>query len=451
MNVLLYAPSGADRNSLAAIVSNAGHEVVAVDCPVQGGAKLPEVELTLVDLTCADALKFLRKYASSRDRAGVVCVADRRQPELSSEALRLGIADIVARPMRADDLLAAIANAVEMRRLIQRAEPIPEICDSDEGVFGASPAMRDILGVVRRVAHSRCGVLLVGERGTGREMIARTIHAHGPRRDRPFVKILCGEALSPELDKLLTTGAPAGATVYLEDIGELSHELQLRLEARVRPGSDRSAPSALSTQSIPSTPSTPDLTPAPWRPSEREVEPRFVAGALPRVNDYMDRGQMRRTLVEALAVVRVDLPSLRQRSQDIPLLATHFLKEACRSNDIPAKTFSRSAQTLLSALPWPGNAAELRSLAERLAVLIPRGVVLLEDVLGNVRLDGAEAMGRPRESLKDARERFERDYVTSVLQHHKGRMGIAARELGIERTNLYRKIRQLNIRWTLAD
>jgi DNA-binding NtrC family response regulator len=129
----------------------------------------------------------------------------------------------------------------------------------------------------------------------------------------------------------------------------------------------------------------------------------------------------------------------------------HFLKEACRRNDQPAKTFSRGALTLLAALPWPGNAGELRSLTERLSVLVPRGVVLLEDVLANVRLEGSESVGRMRGSLKDAREQFERDYVTSVLQHHKGRMGAAARHLGIERTNLYRKIKQLNIRWTLPE
>jgi DNA-binding NtrC family response regulator len=156
-------------------------------------------------------------------------------------------------------------------------------------------------------------------------------------------------------------------------------------------------------------------------------------------------------LIESIAVVRIDLPPLRQRGQDVPLLATHFLKEACRRNDVPPKTFSRSALTLLSSLPWPGNAAELRALTERLAILVSRGVVMLEDVLANVRFDGVEAVGRDRGSLKNARERFERDYVTAVLQHHKGRMGAAARELGIERTNLYRKIKQLKIQWTIPD
>src|SRR5205814_3907424 len=126
---------------------------------------------------------------------------------------------------------------------------------------------------------------------------------------------------------------------------------------------------------------------------------------------------------------------LRHRRDDIPVLATHFLKEACRRNDVPGKSFSRGALALLSALPWTGNATELRALAERLSIVVPRGVLLLEDVLANVRLDAGEAIGVPRGSLRSARERFERGYVTAVLQHHHGRMGAAAKDLGIERTN----------------
>jgi two-component system nitrogen regulation response regulator NtrX len=220
------------------------------------------------------------------------------------------------------------------------------------------------------------------------------------------------------LPSLATSLAP-GSTVYLDDLNELpvAAQRQLLEIVRQRQGAD-----------------TEDL--------------RFVAGVAPRVDDWVARGDLRPDLIDALGVVRIELPPLRQRTEDIALLATHFLKEACRRNGIPAKAFSRSALTLLAALPWPGNAAELRVLTERLAVLVTRGVVLLEDVLANVRLEGAEALGGRSGTLREARERFERDYVAGVLQHHRGRMGDAAKELGIERTNLYRKIRQLNIRWT---
>lgn len=431
MLLLLLAPPSPDREGVIAAVLDPGHDVIVADTAAHVPPLVAERKLdaVLVDLAGgADALKFIRKYRGSVAPVPVLCIADRRRPDAASEALRAGVVDIVSRPVRADDLNAALANAQEFAKVARRASVPPPVPDpGDNTVFGASPAMRDVLGIVHRVAPSRCAVLIVGERGTGREMIARAIHSQSPRRDRPLVKVVCGDVASPEMETVLAGEAAPGTTVYLEDLGELAADAQLRLQAFIR---DRL-----------------DTARADGPPGAEPL--RFLAGAEPSVFDAADRGAFRPGLLEVLGVVRIDLPSLRQRSDDIPLLATFFLKEACRRADVPAKTFSRSALTLLAALPWLGNAAELRSLTERLAVLVPRGVVLLEDVLANVRFEHAEALGRPRESLRVARERFERDYVAAVLQHHRGRMGPAAQDLGLERTNLYRKIKQLNIRWTI--
>lgn len=414
MNILIFSP---DRADIIAALPSPDDQAAVVDSAAQASARLVQggIDVVVLDLAAGDALRFLRKQPSQKVRAPIVCVADHRQPDASSGALRLGVADIIGRPVRPSDLAAAIANARETVRLAQRPQASIEVSREMDGVFGASPAMRDVLGIVRRVAQSRCGVLIVGERGTGREMVARAIHSQGPRHEQPFVRFLCSDASPSALDAVLHAGAQDGGTVYLEDLCDLSPDLQARVE------------------------------------SASGTQVRFIASAQPRVDDSIEKGTLRRSLVETLGVVRIELPPLRQRAQDVPLLALHFLKEACARNDVAPKTLSRSALTLLSSLPWRGNAGELRSLTERLAVLVPRGVVLLEDVVASVRFDGAEAIGRARGTLKDARERFERDYVTAVLEHHKGRMGAAAKELGIERTNLYRKIKQLNIRWTIPD
>ena len=419
MNVLFFASSAPDRDHVIHLLSASGHQSVVVDTAAQARARAQRgVEMILVDLAAgAEALRFLRKRPPGVS-APVVCIADRRRPDASSESLRLGVADIVARPVGAEDLRAALANGREFSRLAERALPSTEPPGPGDGVFGASPAMRDVLEIVRRVAHSRCGVLIVGERGTGREVIARAIHARGPRRDGVFLKVRCGDVEPAALEAVLDAETSPDATLYLEDVEELAPELQARVVMRLADGMPQA---------------------------------RVIGGAHPRVFDWVERGRVRRKLVEAIAVVRLDLPPLRQRAQDVPLLATHFLKDACRRNEAPLKTFSRGALSLLAALPWPGNSSELRALCERLAVLVPGGVVLLEDVVANVRFDGAEAVGRGRGSLRNARERFERDYVTAALQHHKGRMGAAAKELGIERTNLYRKIKQLSIHWRVPD
>ena len=423
--VLLIAADTGEREGLAEMLERRGHTVTRLEQAAQVRATLdeqPDTDFVIVlDLARPEALRFLRARVV-RANIPVICVADRRKPDASSEALRLGIADLVARPVREEDLNAAIGNAREFANTAaeSRPEPAPALELPAGSVFGASPAIREVLALVRRIAPSRCNVLVLGERGTGRESVARAVHGQSSRRDRPFVKVECATA-EPSLPSLATAVAP-GSTVYLDDMNELPAAAQRQLLEIVR-----------------------------QRDGADAMDLRFVAGVAPRVDDWVARGDLRPDLIEALGIVRIELPPLRQRTEDIALLATHFLKEACRRNGIPAKAFSRSALTLLAALPWPGNAAELRVLTERLAVLVTRGVVLLEDVLANVRLEGTEALGGRSGTLREARERFERDYVAGVLQQHRGRMGDAAKELGIERTNLYRKIRQLNIRWTTGS
>lgn len=421
--ILLIAAESGEREGLPSILERRGHALTLVEQAAQARAILddhPDPNLVIVlDLARPDALRFLRAPTVQRAGIPVICVADRRKPDASSDALRLGIADLVARPVREDDLIAAIANAREFAHIAgaSKPEPTPGIELPAGSVFGASPAIREVLALVRRIAPSRCNVLIVGERGTGRESVAKAVHAQSPCRDKPFLKFDCAAAKAG-IPTALTEPLAPGTTIYLDELNELPPAVQREVAELLR------------------------------RDAADSANLRFIATTAPRVDDWVGRGDLRADLVEALSVIRIELPPLRQRTEDIPLLATHFLKEACRRNGIPPKTFSRSALTLLAALPWPRNTAELRALTERLTVLITRGIVLLEDVLANVRLEGAEALGRPSGTLREARERFERDYVAAVLQHHRGRMGDAARELGIERTNLYRKIKQLNIRWT---
>lgn len=424
--VLLIAAASSERDGLVDMLERRGHGVTPVDQAADArtfiDARTDLSFVIVVDLAHPEALRFLRAPLVQRGGIPVICVADRRKPDASSEALRLGIADLVARPVRDEDLGAAIGNAREFAQTAggPRPEPPPGLEMPSGSVFGASPAIREVLALVRRIAPSRCNVLALGERGTGRESIARAVHAQSSRRDRPFVVVDCRGVRQSGWPPAILEGLTQGSTIYLDDLTELGERAQDELMDLLRYRDGIADPRDL----------------------------RCIAAAPPRVDDAVARGELRADLVELLGVVRLALPPLRQRTEDIPLLATHFLKEACRRNGIPPKTFSRSALTLLAALPWIGNTAELRALAERLAVLISRGVVLLEDVLANVRLEGAEAQNGPFGTLREARERFERDYVASVLQHHRGRMGDAARQLGIERTNLYRKIKQLNIRWT---
>jgi DNA-binding NtrC family response regulator len=277
--------------------------------------------------------------------------------------------------------------------------------------------MGEVYEMARRVSTSRCPVFIVGERGTGRETVARTIHRHGPLRDAPFVRSL-GKDL--ELETLRRELSKDEGMVYIEDVGAMPSRLQQWLEewfaahARRR---DNGSPKGV----------------------------RVIVSSRPRIDVYVSDGRFRRSLYDALSVVRIDLPPLRERPQDIPLLALHFLKEACLKNDLASKTLSRSALVLLAALPWRDNAAELKGLIERLAVLIPRGVILQEDVLQHLRFENVRARGAGGGTLREARHQFEREFIAATLQRHQWRMEPAAAELGLERTNLYRKMKQLSI------
>jgi DNA-binding NtrC family response regulator len=290
-------------------------------------------------------------------------------------------------------------------------------------------------------------MLLCGERGTGREMIARAIHSYNANSYAPFVKVDCSappEDLEMQLFGALNKRPPAGAPerrslerigrhsrlidavggiLFLENVVELPARVQARLVRVLR---DREVFLEEGREAIP-------------------LDVRPIGSADPSIDAAIEEGRLREDLHERLSLIRIDLPALRQRREDIPVLATHFLKELCRDNGKPMKTFTRPALTLLSALPWRGNAPELRGLLERLILLVPGGLIRLEDVLAHTQFEGTLSPTGLDATLRQARAKFERDYIAAVLQHHHGRIADAAKVLGIQRTNLYRKMRRLNL------
>jgi DNA-binding NtrC family response regulator len=355
---------------------------------------------------------------------------------------------VLPRPASARDLEALLANAREQAQLAARAQSERATDPMAYGIAGSSPAMRLVMDLVQRAASGRCGMLICGERGTGREMIARAIHAHGPNRNAPFVKLDCAgptpEDIELQLFGYLTkgpgSGAPerrslerlgkngrlveaAGGILFLENVVDLPARAQARLVRVLR---DREAFIDQGREAV-------------------ALDIRPIASVDSTINTALDEGRLRADLHERLSLIRVEVPALRQRREDVPVLATHFLKELCRANGKPVKTLTRPALTLMAALPWRGNAPELRGLLERLILLVPGGLIRLEDVLAHTQLEGNVSPTGLDATLKQARAKFERDYIAAVLQHHHGRIADAARVLGIQRTNLYRKMRGLNL------
>jgi len=448
--VLCIGSNLADRTAIAEAAAGLGLSLSWVSGLPQTLVELRESAVAACLLDCTrggEALRVARGVRAEHPRALLIGIVDPGRPETTLEAFRAGVFDVLPAPIVSADLRAVISNAQDLAVLAEPREA-ERVEVSPYGVFGSSLAMRKIVELLPRVAPSRCPVLLYGERGTGREMLARAIHGHGRRGEAPFVIVDCASATPQELEHELfgfvaqrrADGTEerrsaeritrhsklfeaSGGTLFLMNVAEIPMRVQGKLHRVLR---DREAVLSADRQRI-------------------ELDVRPIASVEPGFESVLEEGRLRRDLYERLSLIRIDLPPLRQRREDVPFLATHFLKEICRANGTPIKTLTRSALTLLSALPWRGNAPELRALLERLVLLTPHGSIRLEDVLAQVRLDGSEITAVGGTTLRDARLRFERDYIAAVVRQHHGRMGEAAASLGIQRTNLYRKLRQLNV------
>jgi two-component system, NtrC family, nitrogen regulation response regulator NtrX len=448
--LLGISASPAEQSRTDAVLSGLGLTARWVSGATQALYELRERPSMLCLLDCTrsgDALRIARSIRTERPQAVLIGMVDPNRPESSLEAFRAGVFDILPTPLVPWDLGAVISNAQDLVGLA--TEQPDEIAPVQPyGVFGSSPAMRKIIDVLPRVAPSRCPILLYGERGTGRSMLAHAIHGHGRRPNAPFVTVDCANATPQDLEHELfgivsqrrTDGneerrtmerisrgsrliEASGGTLYLQNLGEMPTRVQAKLHRVLR---DREA--VLTSDR-----------------SRVELDIRPIAAVDPGFESVVEEGRLRRDLYDRLSLIRIELPPLRQRREDIPFLANHFLKEVCRSSSVPIKTLTRPALTLLAALPWRGNAPELRALLERLVLLTPHGSIRLEDVLAQVRLDGTELGSSGGTTLREARLRFERDYIAAVVRQHHGRMGDAAQALGIQRTNLYRKLRQLSV------
>jgi len=448
MPMALLAAGGATGADVMGVLRELGFDAVPIDGkdPINDFGE--PVSLCLVDL-CenGNALRIARAVRSHHPGAIIIGVADPSRPHAAAEAIRAGVFDVLPRPPSARDLKALIANAQEQIAIAAAAMPVRIGELPAYGVVGTSAAMRPVMELVQRSAAGQCGILICGERGSGREMIARAIHAHSAHRDSPFVTLDCSASEPEDVELQLfgvlvkrSTNAPerrslervrgssrlqesAGGYLLLENVAELSARAQARLVRVLR---DREV----------------------YNEEVRErvgLAVRVLASADASINTALEEGRLRPDLYERLSLIRIDVPALRQRREDIPVLATHFLKELCQSNRTPLKTLTRPALTLLSALPWRGNVPELKGLLERLILLVPQGLIRLEDVLAHTPLEGSPGPVRLDATLRQARARFESEYIAAVLQHHRGRIADAAKVLGVQRTNLYRKMRRLNL------
>ena len=306
-------------------------------------------------------------------------------------------------------------------------------------LVGQSSAASRVEELVRRAAVLDGGVLIAAEPGVATDGVAYELHLRSRRAAGPYITVECSSVDGSRIDRLMF-GTPAaqgptdlesvaadsrvaaacGGTLYLKDVAELPAAVQAKLARIARDGEVRidGVPVALG-----------------WR---------IVCSAAPSIEADVETHRLRPDLFRRIAAARIDLPPLRERPEDVPAMAMRLLGEIAEETG-PPRTLTNAAVALLSALTWPGNVDELRRVLERVAAATRDDVIQVEHLLPALRLHAVPAPFTPNGSLREARLRFEREYIASVLQHHGWRMAEAAQTLGIQRPNLYRKARQLGI------
>ena len=399
-----------------------------------------QVDLVLLDIRLPemDGIEVLERIKAIDEGLEVILVTAVKTVRTAVAAMKLGAFDYLTKPFEEDELLALCRRALEKRSLEREVTflrgELARARDFEE-IVGTHPAMQKLFRLIGQVARTTATVLVTGESGTGKELIARAIHRQGPRRDKPFVPVnpaaVAETLIESELfghEKGAFTGAyqrklgklelAQGGTLFLDEIGTLKAELQAKL---LRVLQEREIERVGGTRAI-------------------KIDVRVIAATNVDLKQAVARGAFREDLYYRLNVVPIEVPPLRERIEDLPLLVEHFVRQYGQQFGKRVQGLSPEALTALSEYRWPGNVRELQNVVERCVVLADGPLIGLNDLPLDVLLPDHRLLVRKadRLPLKDATEAFEHQIVLQVLERVKGNQSEAARILGVHRNSLKR-------------
>jgi DNA-binding NtrC family response regulator len=434
MSTILVADD--EKNIRSSLRTTFGLEGYQVETAEDGSAALEVVERGGIDLAVLDlvmpgmdGIQLLRELRRRGHVLPVILLSAHGSIEKAVEAVQLGAFDFIEKPPHADKLLLSARNALRQVALEEENRELRDASAARHDMLGDSPVMQQLFEQIRRSAPTQARVLILGENGTGKELIARALHRNSTRAAGPFVRVNCAaiprELFESELfghERGAFTGATARrrgkfqradrGTLFLDEVGEIPPELQPKLLRSLESG---------------------EIEPV-GADREIRVDVRVIAATNRDLERAVTAGEFRQDLYYRLQVVTLKAPPLRARKQDIPSLVEAFLEQVCRENNLPAKTISDAALGRLAARDYPGNVRELRNVVERLLILTP-GRRIDDDDVGRIepalpgRADGPIALrGSLRETLLDA----ERRVIQQTLEQHGWHMTAAANALGLE-------------------
>ncbi|HEY0590537.1 MAG TPA: sigma-54 dependent transcriptional regulator [Thermoanaerobaculia bacterium] len=443
-NILIIDDEISIRETLRDILEDEGHRCTLCESAEEALAAYAkeDFDLVLLDvwLPGIDGLALLERLRGVGAMPPVIVISGHGSVETAVRATRLGAYDFLEKPLSLDRVLLTVGHALADSRLRQQVRDLKRSLTFDEVLIGESEPMKRLQQQIRSAGRSQSRVLIRGENGSGKEIVARMLHRQSPRADQPFVAVNCAaipdELIESELfghRKGAFTGATEdrkgkfeladGGTLFLDEIGDMS----LRTQAKVlRALQEQQFQRVGGHQTI-------------------QVDVRVIAATNKELEEEIRGGTFREDLYFRLNVLPISVPPLRERGGDILLLADHFLRRFAAETGQRPKRLSAAAEQKLLAYHWPGNVRELRNMMERLTILEPADVVDAASItLGPPPAEArASADGL---SLREAREEFERDLILRRLHEFGGNVSRTADALGVERSNLYRKLNAYGIR-----
>jgi len=433
------------RQSLTGVFSDEGLDATAVEsgeeCLEALAGALYEVVLLDIWLPGIDGLEVLDRIQQipAPDRPVVVMISGHGTIETAVRATKLGAYDFLEKPLSIDRVLMVVKHAIEHRRLLIQNEQLRETASGPAQIVGDSVPMKALRQQLTLMASTNGRVLIYGESGTGKELVAHALHALSPRAANPLVEVNCAaipeDMIESELfghmkgsftaahDRKIGKFQKAdGGTLFLDEVGDMS----LRTQAKVLRSLEEQRFEPLGAQ------------------ESIQVDVRVVAATNKNLEEEIEKGNFREDLFYRLNVIPFYVPPLRERKEDIPVLAAWFLDEFARGYGRKPKELTPQALQLLQEHHWPGNVRELKNLIERIVILSPQTRIDAR----HIPLQPARKATGPAErygSLQDVREAAEREYIQKKLEEAGGNVSRTAELLGLERSNLYRKMRALGI------
>jgi len=436
-------------NSLSSILEDEGYQVIVAKNGIEGlkVVRSDSPDLVILDIWMPemDGLETLKRLRSQFPGILVVMMSGHGSIETAVKATKLGAYDYLEKPLDLEKVTILVRNALHQRKLEEENLNLRIQVERRFELVGSSSTMNRLREMIAMAAPANSRVLISGANGTGKELVARAIHLQSPRHNRPFVEINCAAIpetlIESELfghEKGAFSGATSmkrgkfeladGGTLFLDEIGDMSLATQAKV-LRV-----------LQEQQFTRVGGTKLLN----------VQVRVIAASNKDLADEIYKGNFREDLYYRLNVLPIVVPPLKERREDIPELAQHFLKMHSEEQGMKPKEFSAQGLEALRRHDWPGNIRELRNLIERLLIMVPKPVIDGADV--EMFLQGRPPVGVPvlsvgtnYDSLREARNVFEREVISQKLRENNWNVSKTADELKIERSHLHRKIKLLNV------